>query len=52
MPPRTNLAVKPQQPPAVVQLGRRLKLVKQAAMEPAEPSPMVSAIRQYLDSLP
>ncbi len=51
MPPRANVAVK-QQPQLTVHLERRLKLVKVAAIDPVEDSPMLAAIRQYLDSLP
>lgn len=50
MPPRSNAAVK--QASLTVHLERRLKLVKVPAIEAAEDSPMIAAIRQYLDSLP
>ncbi|MBE2252245.1 MAG: hypothetical protein IAE78_22105 [Myxococcus sp.] len=56
MPPRSMLAMtQPQQSPAAGfdYSGRKLKLV-QAQLAPAreEPSPMMEAIRKYLDSLP
>lgn len=57
MPPRSNLALKQQQArlPAFDFSGRRLKVVPplpQPASSPEEPSPMLEAIRRYLDSLP
>jgi hypothetical protein len=58
MPPRSNLAVKQQdvRTPAFDFAGRRLKVVPspQPALGGAleEPSPMMEAIRRYLDSLP
>lgn len=56
MPPRSMLAMKePQaQPTAYDYSGRRLKLVaaQKQAMSLEEPSPMIEAIRKYLDSLP
>lgn len=56
MPPRSNLAVR--QPevrkPHFDFAGRRLKLVSspQPQLVLEEPSPMMEAIRRYLDSLP
>lgn len=57
MPPRSMLAMKQQQqvqPTAYDYSGRRLKLVaaQKQAMSIEEPSPMMEAIRKYLDSLP
>ncbi|MBL8922667.1 MAG: hypothetical protein JNJ54_27715 [Myxococcaceae bacterium] len=56
MPPRSNLALKQQdlRLPAFDFAGRRLKVVPPpqppSALE--EPSPMLEAIRRYLDALP
>lgn len=57
MPPRsTNLALQQQpdrRPPTAFDFaGRRLKVVKSTVIAVDEPSPMLEAIRQYLDSLP
>lgn len=58
MPPRSNLAVKQQdlRAPAFDFSGRRLKVVPSPRPTVAsvleEPSPMMEAIRRYLDSLP
>ncbi len=58
MPPRSMLAMKQQQQQAPQNAydysGRRLKLVaaQKQAMSMEEPSPMMEAIRKYLDSLP
>jgi hypothetical protein len=57
MPPRSMLAMKQQQPvrpSAWDDSGLRLRLVsaQRQAMAIDEPSPMMEAIRKYLDSLP
>ena len=57
MPPRSMLATKQQQPvrpSAWDDSGLRLRLVsaQRQAMAIDEPSPMMEAIRKYLDSLP
>lgn len=57
MPPRsTNLALQQQpdlRPPTAFDFaGRRLKVVKSMVVAVDEPSPMLEAIRKYLDSLP
>ncbi|MBM4776487.1 MAG: hypothetical protein GQE15_02190 [Archangiaceae bacterium] len=57
MPPRsTNLALQQQpelRPPTAFDFaGRRLKVVKSTVIAVEEPSPMLEAIRRYLDSLP
>lgn len=55
MPPRSNLALKPKQErlPLFDFQGRRLKLVQSdPSVLPDEPSPMMEAIRRYLDALP
>ncbi len=57
MPPRsTNLALQQQpdlRPPTSFDFaGRRLKVVKSTVVAVDEPSPMLEAIRKYLDTLP
>ncbi len=56
MPPRSMLAMKPElvRPSACHDSGLRLRLVsaQRQAMAIDEPSPMMEAIRKYLDSLP
>jgi hypothetical protein len=60
MPPRSNVAVRLPTDARVPQFdfaGRRLRVVQPTTVAvrsplPEEPSPMLEAIRRYLDSLP